>query len=236
MKGLGLMIAALSAVLMLSTLALSQQDAPKIINGGVLNGKAVRLPKPEYPDAAKAAGVEGVVNVQVTIDENGNVELAQAVIEVTDNDVLATEKTDPRAALREAAEQAALEAKFSPTLLNGNSVKVTGIITYNFVLAGGSEDSVKAIDGGILNGKAVRLPKPAYPGDAKVTGIVKVKVTVDESGNVISATAISGHPLLQAAAVAAARNAKFSPTLVDGPPVKVVGILTYNFVLPEKKP
>jgi TonB family protein len=236
MKSLCLTTAALSALLTLSTLAFGQQDAPKVINGGVLNAKAVSLPKPEYPESAKATGVEGVVKVQVTIDENGNVESAQAVIEFIDNDVLATEKTDPRPALREAAEQAALEAKFSPTLLNGDPVKVTGIITYNFVLADGSKDSVKPIDGGILNGKAVKLPEPAYPGDAKVAGIVKVKVTVDESGNVISATAISGHPLLQAAAVAAALNAKFSPTFVDGPPIKVVGILTYNFVLPGKKP
>jgi len=42
---------------------------------------------------------------------------------------------------------------------------------------------------------------------------------------------VSGHPLLQQAAVAAARQAKFTPTKLNGSPVKVSGILTYNFVL-----
>jgi outer membrane biosynthesis protein TonB len=52
---------------------------------------------------------------------------------------------------------------------------------------------------------------------------------VDEAGNVISAQAISGHPLLQAAAVTAAREAKFAPTRLNGSPVKITGIIVYNF-------
>jgi protein TonB len=55
-------------------------------------------------------------------------------------------------------------------------------------------------------------------------------VTVDENGNVVSAQAVSGHPLLQAAAVAAARGAKFSPTKLSGQAVKVTGVIQYNFV------
>ena len=90
------------------------------------------------------------------------------------------------------------------------------------------------VSGGVLNGKAVSKPEPVYPPIAKVakaSGTVTVEVTVDEEGNVISASAVSGHPLLQQAAVAAARQAKFSPTKLNGSPVKVSGILTYNFVL-----
>jgi TonB family protein len=89
------------------------------------------------------------------------------------------------------------------------------------------------VSGGVLNDKAVSKPEPAYPPvarAAKASGTVTVQVTVDESGKVISATAVSGHPLLQAAAVAAARQAKFAPTKLDGSPVKVTGVLTYNFV------
>ena len=89
------------------------------------------------------------------------------------------------------------------------------------------------VSGGILNDKATSKPEPAYPPIAravKASGIVTVQVTVDESGNVISATAISGHPLLQQAAVAAARQAKFTPYKLNGSPVKVTGVLTYNFV------
>jgi periplasmic protein TonB len=58
---------------------------------------------------------------------------------------------------------------------------------------------------------------------------VTVQVLVDEAGNVISAQAVSGHPLLQSSAVAAARASKFSPTLLSGVPVKVSGVITYNF-------
>ncbi|HZG53160.1 MAG TPA: TonB family protein [Pyrinomonadaceae bacterium] len=90
------------------------------------------------------------------------------------------------------------------------------------------------ISGGVLNGKAISKPQPAYPAIAKAaraSGTVTVQVTVDEQGNVISARAAGGHPLLQQAAVAAARQARFSPTLLSGQPVKVNGVITYNFVL-----
>ena len=89
----------------------------------------------------------------------------------------------------------------------------------------------KPISGGVLNGKAISLPKPVYPPvarAAKASGIVIVQVVVDENGNVVSARAVSGHPLLQASCVAAARAAKFTPTKLAGQPVKVNGIIQYN--------
>jgi TonB family protein len=89
------------------------------------------------------------------------------------------------------------------------------------------------ISGGVLNGKAISLPKPPYPAIAKAahaSGSVTVQVLVDEEGNVVSAHPVSGHPLLQAAAVAAARQAKFAPTKLSGQPVKVMGVIVYNFV------
>lgn len=96
-----------------------------------------------------------------------------------------------------------------------------------------SNSSTKTISGGVLNGKATDLPKPAYPAAAKAvkaSGAVNVQVTLNEKGEVISANAVSGHPLLRAAATQAARQAKFSPTLLSGKPVKVTGIIVYNFV------
>jgi len=89
------------------------------------------------------------------------------------------------------------------------------------------------ISGGVLNGKAISLPKPAYPPIARAAhaaGTVVVQVTIDENGSVIAAHAVSGHPLLQAAAVGAARQARFSPTKLSGQPVKVTGVIQYNFV------
>jgi len=96
-----------------------------------------------------------------------------------------------------------------------------------------TERERSAIYGGTLNGNAVRLPTPEYPDIAKAagaSGAVSVEVTIDELGNVISAKAISGHPLLQAAAVNAARGAQFLPTKLNGEPVKVKGVISYNFV------
>lgn len=91
----------------------------------------------------------------------------------------------------------------------------------------------KTVSGGVLNGKATSLPKPAYPPAARAVragGSVAVQVLIDESGRVVSASAVSGHPLLRSAAVAAAQGARFSPTLLSGQPVKVSGVITYNFV------
>jgi TonB family protein len=89
------------------------------------------------------------------------------------------------------------------------------------------------INGGVLNGKAISLPAPVYPEIARqadAEGTVAVEVVIDEEGNVIEARAASGHPLLQSAAVNASREAKFSPTRLEGEPVRVRGVITYNFV------
>jgi periplasmic protein TonB len=87
---------------------------------------------------------------------------------------------------------------------------------------------------GVITGLAISLPKPAYPAIAKQAhafGPVSVQVLVDETGKVISAKAMKGHPLLLAAAQQAAYAARFSPTKLSDQPVKVSGTITYNFVL-----
>jgi TonB family protein len=89
-----------------------------------------------------------------------------------------------------------------------------------------------APSGKILNGRAISLPQPAYPPMARAAhaaGPVIVQVVVDENGDVISAKAMSGHPLLQAPSEAAARQAKFAPLKLMGQPVKVSGVIQYNF-------
>jgi protein TonB len=86
----------------------------------------------------------------------------------------------------------------------------------------------------ILIGKAISKPAPPYPAVAKQIGMqgsVAVQVLIDEQGHVLSAKATSGPPLLLAAAVQAAYKATFIPTKLSGQPVKVTGVITYNFVL-----
>lgn len=90
------------------------------------------------------------------------------------------------------------------------------------------------VAGGMLNGKAVKKPAPEYPPIAmgvRASGTVTVQILVDEQGNVVSAQAVSGHNLLHAVSAEAARKAKFTPTTLCGRPVKVTGVITYNYVL-----
>ncbi|MDQ3219273.1 MAG: TonB family protein [Pyrinomonadaceae bacterium] len=230
------------AFIFCSTNVSAQDNQPKTINGGVLNGKAISLPKPTYPADARDAKAEGSVGVRITIDETGNVISAEADLEdfrksVEDSTDISTESKQIHPALREAAENAAREAKFSPTLLSGVPVKVSGRIVYNFVVEEKKiEDYGKTISGGVLNSRANSLPRPMYPPAAaavRAGGTVSISVVIDEEGNVISARAVSGHPLLRAAALAAAREAKFEPTMLSGEQVKVSGVLTYNFVAPK---
>jgi TonB family protein len=93
----------------------------------------------------------------------------------------------------------------------------------------------RTISGGVVNGKARSLVMPKYPEAARAvgaSGAVSVAVTIDLEGNVISANAVSGNPLLRAAAEEAARESKFYPTLLEGQPVMVTGTIIYNFVAP----
>ena len=93
---------------------------PRVISKGPITGLAISLPKPPYPQIAKQAGADGPVNVQVLIDETGKVLSAKAI--------------SGNPLLRAAAQQAAYGARFSPTTLGDQPVKVSGVITYNFVL------------------------------------------------------------------------------------------------------
>lgn len=93
----------------------------KPVSGGVLNGTALSLPTPIYPETARRLRVAGLVTVDVVVDETGKVIAAQA--------------SSGPPTLRDAAEQAAMRARFSPTKLSGQPVKVSGTINYKFALA-----------------------------------------------------------------------------------------------------
>jgi len=92
----------------------------KPVSGGVLNGTAISLPPPGYPEAARRLRMSGIVTVEVVVDESGKVISAVA--------------TSGPAMLRDVAVQAALRARFSPTKLSGQPVKVSGLINYKFAL------------------------------------------------------------------------------------------------------
>ena len=97
-----------------------ERTVPRVISKGPITGLAIFLPKPPYPQIARQARAHGAVNVQVLVDESGKVISARVV------------KGHPL--LMSAAQQAAMAARFSPTRLGDQAVKVSGMITYNFVL------------------------------------------------------------------------------------------------------
>lgn len=93
--------------------------------------------------------------------------------------------------------------------------------------------NVKVINGGVVNGKATNLAKPPYPAEARASrasGAVTVQITINEEGRVIFACAINGNKLLWEASEFAAYQSTFQPTWLEGQPVKVTGVLVYNFV------
>ena len=90
-----------------------------------------------------------------------------------------------------------------------------------------------SIEGNVESGRALQLPKPRYPALARaahISGQVTVQLIIDVDGTVMEAAAVSGHPLLYGVSVEAARDSRFSPTKLDGKPVKVTGVITYNFI------
>ncbi len=230
------------AVILAGAVATTAQDESPIIRGGIVNGKATKLPAPEYPEELRIAGIGGRVFIRVVIEEAGNVSSAEHYI---DPDATKPSNAEPpHPLLIEAAREAALKAEFPPSVSNDVSARIPVVLVYNFSKELRVKDSGVAKQdpsepmrkGGVLNGRARSLPAPEYPASAKAVraaGAVTVEVVIDETGSVEFARAISGHPLLRASAVAAAQKAKFSPTYHEGMPVKVSGVIVYNFALPD---
>jgi TonB family protein len=144
------------------------------------------------------------------------------------------------------SETAALATTFNRPIVNGRPVRALGFVVYRF----GTEEQeydqelknklnnkddgegvVGPFDGGLLNGKTISMPKPEYPAEARAAGAkgqVVVQVMVNENGDVTSAYALSGDPLLRDAAEKAARSAKLSPIRAHGKAL-MYGKLVYDF-------
>jgi len=89
-----------------------------------------------------------------------------------------------------------------------------------------------SLAGGVLNGRALSLPVPGYPPEAKrlgAIGIVRVRVLIDETGKVVEARVLCGHPIFAKPSLESAYKARFTPTKLSGMAVKVNGLIVYNF-------
>lgn len=205
------------------------QKSEKKVNinrcSGVMNGKAVDMPKPPNEiwkncNCKFGNDLQQVI-VQITINEKGGVEEANAL--------------SGNPFLRQVSEQAARNSRFTPSILGCEPQKAYSEIVYSYNL---KENTITynspelrftkyVFNAGIVNKKAIYLPKPNPIIPPKQTQIVKIEIVVNEQGNVISANAISGHPLLRSVCESAARKTKFHPTWDIGK-IRVTAILVYT--------
>lgn len=213
-------------------------------------------PLPEYPPEAAAAGVSGLVRVRVVLKDTGEIESVEAISGPAALRDAATDAVESwtfiavrvRGAYRrvtgvvvlrfgtgESGPAAWLVGPKGEQLREGD-VGVMGGVPGAAPPPPEPEPWDPPADAhhvmGVLAGKAIERPQPVYPAmarAAKVGGAVVVEVVVDETGHVVMARAISGHPLLRDASAEAARGWIFTPTELDGKPVKLIGTITFNF-------
>ena len=212
---------------------------------GAADSAAKYLSGPSFEISAEdeAAGIGGTMKVAITVDKSGKVSRAAVYVGPM---WPCSADLDRRVVdvLRE-AEKAVMQLKFSPAIKDGKPVESQLSVSLKLGKTArdareakppAGEDAQKVpkmIRGGVLNGKARRLEKPAYPSAARAegaSGSVSVQVLIDEEGKIVAAQAIDGSPLLHFAARTAACKSEFSPTTLSGVPVKVSGVITYNFV------
>jgi TonB family protein len=200
--------------------------------------KLLNIPDYVISDEARAAGIDGILKVALTLDKTGSVKqvrfLAGPAWPCGSRPPALIEK------VRDSVRDNLLLAKFTPMTKNGEARQAD--IYLDFKIGRAYDDAVKkreaasrpaTVEAGVINGKALALYPPRYPPAARlhgVSGTVAVWVLIDEQGNVSRAGAMSGHPTLHDAARDAACRARFSPTSVDGQAVQVSGMVTYNFV------
>jgi outer membrane biosynthesis protein TonB len=214
---------------------------------GQTNDTAKLLSIKEYviPAEASAAGIDGQLGIAVWVNKQGSVDRAE-VVAGPSWPCNSSPKNEIQK-VRDGARDNMMTAKFSPAMKDGKPQSAELFLT--MTIGQTYEDFKKRkqqsaekkdtdaephlIQGGVINGKALSLPKPEYPPEARAThasGVVEVEVLIDERGKVILAGAKNGLPALQNVSRDAACGARFSPTLLAGHPVKVSGIITYNFV------
>ena len=203
--------------------------------------KIVSSPNFILSDAAEAKGIFGKLTVHAVVDTSG--ELKNSIIFGQLNWPCGTNPKKELGDTMDAIRENLKGVRFSPAIKNGkpNDAEVSFTFavgqTYRNMVkereAEGSATRPKIVETGTITGRALSLPKPGYPPTARsqrAAGPVGVQVLIDEQGKVISAGVLSGNPVFYSSAREAACDARFAPTMLHGSPVKVSGVITYNFV------
>ncbi len=217
--------------------------------------KLVREVHAVYPEAARKAGVEGVVILEATTDTYGRVDsvkvlrgiplLDQAAVDAVRQWVYEPMIIDgkPRPVVFTVTMRFKLDDKKEPQVEGGVTGGVTGAVQGGVEggVTGAKDvkqfegDAVRAV-GDIKPPKLVKSVKPVYPKVAKqarVEGVVILEAKADERGDVVETRVLRSIPVLDQAAIDAVRQWKYEPMVVDGKPHKVVFTVTVRFVLDE---
>jgi TonB family C-terminal domain len=100
-------------------------------------------------------------------------------------------------------------------------------------VAGGAASTIR-VGGNVQTAKLLSSQPPVYPPlatQARIQGVVRFNVTIDKEGHISNLTLVSGHPLLVQAAMEAARQYVYQPTLLNGEPVQVITTVEVPFIL-----
>jgi len=188
--------------------------------------EVVDFVKPEYPKAAKEKGIEGFVMIAFIVNENGDVTQANVMRSVP--------------GLDEVALEAAKACKFKPAMINGAPVKVKWQLPFEFDLDFANPEIAHGANlyqyfEASVKPEMLHKEVPKYPEEArkdKIEGKTVITLTINESGSVEKAKVyVSSHPILDDAALTAAKKCKFKPAELDGKPIKVKMNVPYSFKL-----
>ncbi|MDT4898012.1 MAG: Ca-activated chloride channel [Acidobacteriota bacterium] len=210
----------------------SQETSSQADNTSSLASNIIQPEKPgDAPSRSRRIGPSETSDVPTA---GSNVRVAIAERSITEQPVVRREERTTKPAESAASPPPKPVADTKPVASNDRPPASGPVSSAAGQASSPPPPASKPITGGVLNGKAVYLPKPLYPPSAKnmrASGVVTVEVLLSEEGKVISARAVDGNPFLRPAALAAARQARFTPTALSGKPVQVTGVITYTFTL-----
>ena len=250
------LVAPLLFLIALTSLAASQITATRIrVGDHVMADQVVTKVAPVYPPLARQARIQGVVVLKAVISKSGDVESTQLIsghpmLGPSAIEAVKQWKYKPYLLNGEPVEvetnvtvNFTLADKPSSDGVAGNiTLGPQGGVVSGIISSTPDDQSHPAVplrvrvSSGVSQALIVSKVPPEYPADAKearIQGVVVLKVIIDKEGNVENIQLISGHPMLAPAAIEAVKQWKYKPYLLNGNPVEVDTQVTVNFTLAE---
>ncbi len=217
----------------------AQQREPVQVDGKLMESKLLERVAPVYPEIALRGRMEGTVDLEVLVNEQGLVARVRII-------------RGGYPPLQPAAAEAVRQWRYQPTYLNGEAVPVLTTASVTFKLPGAATGPRPAataapniaspssrpptrVGGAIQESKLTKKVVAVYPEvalRARVETTVILELLINEQGEVANIRIIQGHPLLDAAAMDAVKQWRYQPTYLNGEAVPVLTTATVTFKLP----